>query len=75
MMQDVNCALRNREKEGLSKMHAKGFILDRNVVLNGSVNLTWYGFQSNHEHAYFIAEPHRCWPGLQKLRGTLDASR
>ena len=58
-LHDAGCQLRTVKPggEGLSKMHAKGFILDGNVVLDGSVNLTWYGFQSNHEHAYYIAEP------------------
>ena len=43
--------------EGLSKMHAKCFILDGNVVLDGSASLSWFGFNSNYEHVHQIADP------------------
>ena len=38
-------------------MHAKCFIIDGIVALDGSPNLSWFGFNSNYEHLYQISEP------------------
>ena len=37
-------------------MHAKCFLLHRRKLLDGSVNLTQYGFAANHEHGHYVAE-------------------
>ena len=39
-------------------MDAKCFLLDRRKLLDGSVNLTHYGFAANYEHGHYIAESH-----------------
>ena len=38
-------------------MHAKTIIIDRKIVLTGSVNMTHNGFERNKEHLFRITDP------------------